>query len=463
MRVLMMSHGHPAFSIGGAEVASYNLFNGLNELEGVECHYLARVGPPVKPHSGTPFLSLRQKQRETLIFANDYDYFRLSNRDLDTLVNDFSRFIEDVDPDVVHFHHFLGFGLEAIHAVRRVRPRVPIVVTLHEYLSICNNHGQMVKARTGALCRRSTPAECAVCFPDIAAGALHKRELFIKTLLGEVDVFVSPSRFLIDRFVDWGLRPDKLVLLENGLEVGEIAPPRTLARGQVRRNRFAYFGQLNQFKGIKVLVEAVARVPAEEWGTDSALCVFGGNLELQPERFQQEFKRLVQQAGRRVRFFGSYRSADLPTLMRDIDWVVVPSTWWENSPVVIQEAFLHGRPIICSDIGGMAEKVRNRVDGLHFRAGSAESLVDRLVEILRTPELWERLRGGIRKPLSAHDAAEQHRALYRRQLARRQTPQAVAPALTAVRPAPGVCEAAAETPAPACESPAIAAAEAIAA
>lgn len=83
MRVLMMSHGHPAFSIGGAEVASYNLFNGLNELEGVECHYLARVGPPVKPHSGTPFLSLRQKQRETLIFANDYDYFRLSNRDLE--------------------------------------------------------------------------------------------------------------------------------------------------------------------------------------------------------------------------------------------------------------------------------------------------------------------------------------------------------------------------------------------
>lgn len=454
MRVLMLSHGHPAFSIGGAEVASYNLFNGLNELEGIDCHYLARVGPPIRPHSGTPFLSLRQKERETLIFANDYDYFRLSNRDLDTLLNDFCRFIADVDPDVVHFHHFLGFGLEAIHAVRRVRPRVPIVVTLHEYLSICNNHGQMVKARGGALCRRASPAECAVCFPDISAAALHKRELFIKTLLSEVDVFVSPSRFLIDRFVDWGLRPEKLVLLENGLEIGEIAPPRPLARGQVRRGRFAYFGQLNQFKGIKVLVEAVARVPAEEWGADSVLCVFGGNLELQPEKFQQEFKRLVQMAGRRVRFFGSYRSADLPTLMRDIDWVVVPSTWWENSPVVIQEAFLHGRPIICSDIGGMAEKVRNRVDGLHFRAGSAESLVDRLVEILRTPELWERLRAGIRKPLSARDAAEQHRALYRRLLARRQTaqaPGAVAP--TAVRatanaPEPAPMPAAVAEPAP---------------
>jgi glycosyltransferase involved in cell wall biosynthesis len=415
----MLSHGHPAFSIGGAEVASYNLFNGLNGIADVDCHYLARVGPPIQPHRGTPFMTLRQKQRETLIFANDYDYFRLSNRDLETLGSDFCRFVDDVNPDVVHFHHFLGFGLEAIHAVRRVRPNVPIVATLHEYLSICNNHGQMVRRQNGQLCRRATPAECATCFPEIAAGVLHKRELFIKTMFEEVDMFVSPSQFLIDRYVDWGLPAEKLMFLENGLEIGEIAPPRPLTPGKARRNRFAYFGQLNQFKGIKTLVEAVARVPAEDWGSDSVLCVFGGNLEFQPEKFQQEFKRLVQMAGRRVRFFGSYRSPDLPTLMREIDWVVVPSTWWENSPVVIQEAFLHGRPIICSDIGGMAEKIRNRVDGLHFRAGSAESLVDRLVEVLHSPDLWERLRGRIRRPLSSDDAAEQHLALYRQLLAQR--------------------------------------------
>ena len=419
MRVLMLSHGHPAFSIGGAEVASYNLFSGLNRIADVDCHYLARVGPPVQPHRGTPFMSLRQKQNETLIFANDYDYFRLSNRDLETLGSDFCRFIDDVNPDVVHFHHFLGFGLEAIHAVRRVRPDIPIVATLHEYLSICNNHGQMVKRQNGQLCRRATPADCATCFPDIPAGSLHKRELFIKTLFENVDMFVSPSHFLIDRFADWGLPAEKLMFLENGLEIGEIAPARPLPGGKGRRNRFAYFGQLNQFKGVKVLVEAVARVPAEDWGNDSVLCVFGGNLEVQPEKFQQEFKKLVQMAGRRVRFFGSYRSPDLPTLMREIDWVVVPSTWWENSPVVIQEAFLHGRPILCSDIGGMAEKIRNRVDGLHFRAGSAESLVDRLVEVLHSPDLWERLRGRIRRPLSSDTAAEQHLALYRQLVAGR--------------------------------------------
>ena len=60
--------------------------------------------------------------------------------------------------------------------------------------------------------------------------------------------------------------------------------------------------------------------------------------------------------------------------MAEIDWVVVPSIWWENSPLVIQEAFLHGRPVICSDIGGMAEKVEHEVNGLHFRVGDHAAL-----------------------------------------------------------------------------------------
>ena len=62
--------------------------------------------------------------------------------------------------------------------------------------------------------------------------------------------------------------------------------------------------------------------------------------------------------------------------MAETDWVVVPSRWWENSPLVIQEAFMHGRPVICSGIGGMAEHVQDRVSGLHFEVGDDQSLAD---------------------------------------------------------------------------------------
>ena len=269
---------------------------------------------------------------------------------------------------------------------------MPLVYTLHEYLPICANHGQMIKARSGALCSKASPSECGVCFPEIGPANLMRRELFIKSFLAEVDAFVSPSRFLLGRFADWGLPREKLVMIENGLDGGPVAPPRSLAPGG-RRNRFAYFGQLNPFKGIKVLVDAVTRIPNDVWG-DAILYIFGGNLEQQPADFQAAVKDLFRIAGRRLRFMGSYKSPDLPMLMREVDWTIVPSTWWENAPVVIQEAFHHGRPIIASDIGGMAEKVHDDIDGLHFQVGNPESLAEAMIRALREPDLWDRLRVG---------------------------------------------------------------------
>ena len=92
---------------------------------------------------------------------------------------------------------------------------------------------------------------------------------------------------------------------------------------------------------------------------------------------------------------GRYQPEALPRLMAGVDWVVVPSIWWENSPLVIQEAFLHGRPVICSDIGGMAEKVTDGINGLHFSARDAVSLASTLRRAVTTPELWGSLRAGI--------------------------------------------------------------------
>ncbi len=412
MRVLVISHGHPSFSIGGAEVASYNLFSGLNGLPNCEAHYLARVGPPVARHGNTALLSLRQKDNEMLFSANDYDHFRLSNRDTETLERDFIRYVADVRPDVVHFHHFLGIGVECVFALRKHFPHIPIVVTLHEYLSICHHHGQMVKVGKYALCYRSSPAECSLCFPDIPAGEFMRREMFLKTFFDQVDHFVSPSHFLIDRYADWGLSRDKMTMLENGLVIEDIAPPRPLPRGG-RRNRFAFFGQVTEFKGTRVLLEAISRIPDEIWGDDTSVAFFGGNFDNQPEAFRKSFEDLLARVGRRARFYGAYRSAELPRLMKDIDWVIVPSIWWENSPIVIQEAFLHGRPIISSNIGGMAEKIRDNVDGMHFRVGSIEDLVDRMTQALTTNGLWDRLRAKCRRPPAHSEVARQHLRLYR--------------------------------------------------
>src|SRR5207253_8575187 len=119
------------------------------------------------------------------------------------------------------------------------------------------------------------------------------------------------------------------------------------------------------------------------------------NLDWQPGSYQDEFRALLEATEDEVTFVGRYEHSELPSLMERIDWVVVPSIWWENSPLVIQEAFLHGRPVICSDIGGMAEKVADGINGLHFSARDAVSLARTLRRAVTMPELWGSLRAGI--------------------------------------------------------------------
>lgn len=413
MRVLVISHGHPAFSIGGAETASHNLFRGLNQLPGVEAYYLARAAHPIARHDRTPLMSLRQGPREMFLWADDYDPDLISNNATEDLSGAFRRYLCDLQPDVVHFHHVIGLGVEAIWEVRRSLPKARIVITFHEYLSICRHHGQMVKARTKRLCSSATPAECHACFPETTPRDIFERELFLKDHLRLADAFVSPSQFLIDRYVKWGLPADKFTLLENGIDTSHVAPARPLAPNG-RRARFGFFGQVTEFKGLQILLEAIGRVPQSVWGEDAALCIFGGNLDNQPVAFQKTFESLIKKAGRRAKFYGSYRADEMADLMRQVDWVVVPSIWWENSPLVIQEAFLHGRPVIASDIGGMKEKVLDGINGLHMRVGSAEDLADKLAMVLTQPALWSQLRDCAPHPLGHHDAARQHFDFYSR-------------------------------------------------
>ena len=426
MRVLIISHGHPSYSIGGAEVASHALFRAINSVPGQEAYYLSRAPALIRRHAATPLMSLRHGEREAFLHTGTWDEFWLSNGGLTELAGAFAAYLKRIDPEIVHFHHVIGLGMEAIALVRRVLPRARVVITFHEYLAICANHGQMVKTGRHALCSDASPSLCNVCLPQHSPAQFFAREEHLKAHLLLADAYVSPSRFLLDRYVAWGLPPERFSVIENGVD-GKAVPARALTRSG-RRDRFAFFGQVTEFKGLPILLDAVSRVPDDVWGA-ATLSVFGGNLEYQPEAFQRRFHALVEAAGRRVRFHGSYRQDELPGLMSEVDWVVVPSIWWENSPVVIQEAFLHRRPVIASGIGGMAEKIRNGTDGLHFRAGSPESLADRLGRALEEDGLWAELSAGTPSPPDLGTFASEHLALYRDLPARADTKSALQPNL----------------------------------
>jgi hypothetical protein len=92
-------------------------------------------------------------------------------------------------------------------------------------------------------------------------------------------------------------------------------------------------------------------------------------------------------------------------ILADLDVLVVPSKWIENAPFIIREAFAAGVPVVASNLGGMAEMVRHGVDGLLFPAGNAEALAVALKRMIDEPDLLDRLKSGIVRPMSIEDDA----------------------------------------------------------
>ncbi len=409
-RLLIVAHNHPLFFPGGAEIAAYDLFKQIRQQAGYKPFFLAAAaGVSRKIHEGTPFQSLVDAPDEVLFWGDAYDYFYHSQKILNFMYVDFKRFLQQLKPDVIHFHHIVRIGLEAIQIARKVLPNVKIVFTIHEYLLICNRDGQMVRKHNNELCEYASPDRCHQCFPEFSPPQFKMREVFIKSHLNLVDLFISPSYFLANRFIEWGIPQEKMQVLENGRQVTSPAPHRRLQEGE-QRNVLGYFGQINPYKGVLLLLEAVQYLVNHEF-TDFHLELFGNVASGFPE-FEEELFEILEEYKDNISYNGKYKQSEIPELIQEIDWVIVPSTWWENSPLVIQEVFMHKRPIICSNIGGMAEKVENNVTGLHFRARNAVSLAKVMKNSCSDVELWEKLVGNIQPRLSIEESAKQHIQLY---------------------------------------------------
>ncbi|GAA6135059.1 glycosyltransferase family 4 protein [Oceaniserpentilla sp. 4NH20-0058] len=400
-KILIISHGHPDHSKGGAEVAAYNLFKEY-QAQGKDALFLARSGE--SSHGGSVFSS-RNNETEVLFHTSIGDWFNLRCAESRHMAEHFSGLLTRFNPEVVHFHHYAHMGLEMIRIVKNTLPEAKIIFTLHEYMAICFNNGQMVKKDSTKLCYESNPVDCSQCFPEKSSADFFMRKQYIQSMFELVDHFISPSHFLIDRYKAWGIAEEKMTMIENGQPKAINSDPRPLASGE-KRGRFAFFGQINPFKGIDVILEAFASL-SEDLREQVHLDIHGANLHLQEESFQEKVNGLLEELSGVVTMHGSYEPHEMPRLLAECDWMIIPSIWWENSPMVIQEAYNHGRPVISADIGGMAEKIIDGKTGYHFRRGSHQSLAS-VIEKAVTTDQWSRIHNNIVKPINIEECAHEH-------------------------------------------------------
>lgn len=419
-RILFVSVFHPELVRGGAQQAAYELFLAARE-SGLDATFLASVEPRIAPalfKPGAVVTGFDGRPNEYLFLSDAFEHAWYRNLSIRALTW-FAEFLRDQRPDVIHFHHFMTLGLDLFLVARRVLPEARLVLTLHEFLGICRADGHMVRVHERALCTRASPVRCHQCFPDVTPESFRLREDWVRHAFSAIDAFIAPTDFVRRRYVEWGLDGARIHVVTNAqadyakTDYRVPIPPATPA---ATPNRFAFFGQLLDDKGLLVVIEAL-QLYAERHQTPIRFDINGANLGFATEAFQTRFRDFLDGARTlepvvRVAFQGGYSMSDLPARMGRTDWVLVPSTWWEIFGLVVSEAFMFGKPPICSNIGGMGERIAHDGNGLLFQVGDAGDLCETLHRCATEPGLHARLSAASPGVPPVADVVRDHLAVY---------------------------------------------------
>lgn len=418
MRIVYISYLHPAVTPGGAQQLAFELFE-ASVRQGHEAFFIAALEPHHEQaygKPGAPIVPVQGEERQYFYFPQYYDFLHLSIGDL-RACQFLSELIEQLKPDVIHFHHYHRVGVESIRAARLGAPDAVIGFTFHEMMAICMADGQMVKKNTRELCQRSSALACNKCFPDLRPEFVTLRAARLKAVLNECDVFIFPSEFLAERYLDWGLPAEKCVVIPNGqLNLGT-----EFERDQHSRavNRFGFFGQFIDNKGVDVILDALLILAREQRVPSAGIVVeiSGGNKHYASPAYLEKIARQVEELKKlataiEVRERGSYGRDQLAERMGSVDWVLVPSTWWEIFGLVVSEAWMFGRPVIASAIAGLKERVTPGGNGFTFPARDSRALADLMASLAGNEQQWLRVNRLIEQPMTDLEMFESYQSAW---------------------------------------------------
>jgi glycosyltransferase involved in cell wall biosynthesis/MoaA/NifB/PqqE/SkfB family radical SAM enzyme len=399
MRILQVIHGYPMRFNAGSEVYTQSLAQGLAERHQV--HIFTRREDPFTPD----YDMLREQdpddpriQLHLVNLPNSRDRYRQEGVD-----RRFGELLDELRPHVIHVGHLnhLSTSLIEVAAARHL----PIAFTLHDYWLMCPR-GQFLQmhpedpTNLWAACSGQEDRKCAErCYARYFSGAaeehaedvaqwtnwVRRRMAHVRRMAEQVDLFIAPSRYLLERFRDdFGLPERKLVYLDYGFDLSRL---RGRQRVPEEERVFGYIGTHIPAKGIHHLLEAFGRLKGR-----ARLRIWGRPRGASTEALRARALALPGDAGQRVEWRPEYRNADIIRDVFDhVDAIVVPSVWVENSPLVIHEALQARVPVITADAGGMREYVHDGVNGLLFTHREPEALARAMQRLVDEPGLAPRL------------------------------------------------------------------------
>jgi glycosyltransferase involved in cell wall biosynthesis len=353
----------------------------------------------------------------------------------------FKSFLQTTSPDIVHVNS--GYLLGGTVPDVAVELGFPTVFTLHDYWFLCPLHTLL--RQDGKICKEPVPlARCAWCLlsekrryrlPDIylkgilgnlfvqlnqSSGKLTnkimgvaplldmmaERRAYLKQVLEKIDLVLSPSQFLIDKTLEYGFKPRRIIHVPLGLDGTHLVTRRS--NHHSARIRIGYLGQFAPHKGVHLLLNAYQKLVKR-----SASCqlILHGRIS-KGTPYERELLK-IGRSDPTITFAGPYPNTEVGQVLNGLDVTVVPSVWYENRPAVILEAFATGTPVIAARIGGITELVQHGQNGLLFEVGSEAELAEQLQRLLDEPDLLAKLRDGIQPVPTVEDEVATLVSLYR--------------------------------------------------
>lgn len=417
LKVLYVVHGFPPDTWAGTEVFTLGLARGMQAL-GHQVAIFARV--PAGPDGPADFEVEEGSFEELRVWRMTH---RLDHPNLRASYEQpgaeaaFTKVLAREKPDVVHFQHLIHSSTSLVRVAKEAG--CGTVVHCHDYWGLCARV-QLIRP-DGVVCAHNMGAGCFACvkerslasipaLADLGSGVvagleelarrasqmemlsekqrtqaqefldLSDRQEVVLGAYANCDLQVSPSRFLRERYLESGaFDAHRFLFSENGLNLEHLCAQDKSPRPEGVL-RVGFVGSLVWYKGCDVLIDAMSLLA----GRNVELFIHG-SFDPQGEDYHRELQ--LRAAGTRTQFMGRFDNARLSEVQADLDVLVIPSVWYENAPVTIAEAFACGTPVVASGFGGMAEFVRDGVDGLHFAPADAGDLARVLGRLMDEPDL----------------------------------------------------------------------------
>jgi len=375
LKVLKVIHGYPPYYMAGSEIYTANFCNEISKK--VDLSIFTRI----EDEFTKPYNCSESKENGIRIIrvnkpSRDYT-FRSKYQDI-KMAKIFEHYLDEISPDIVHIGHLSHLTIQIVNIIHK--KNIPIVFTLHDFWMMCIR-GQLIRDDS-SLCEGPSINNCKECnmkYFTSEVEAEQEIKVWLKALFRvnqNIDLFIAPSQFLRNKYIEYGIPAEKIVYMDYGFNIDLINGVEKVPSEKIR---FGFLGRIIPVKGISFLIEAFNEVDHSK----AELNIFGS---LQSSSIY--LKNKCENSA--IHFKGGYNYKDISKVLSNIDVLVVPSIWYENSPLVIHEAFVANKPVITSNFGGMFELVKHEKNGLLFERGKIEDLKEKLNIFIENPNLIEK-------------------------------------------------------------------------